>query len=291
MKQFKFWLATGAAISLAAAAHGQILGGHVAGGLGVALPGGLGEQPAGEVLGHVPNASPRAGDADFAPPVRHLGLDGDMAASTAIARNRHLHEVGRTALGIAVLAPQSALSLVVAPTGQVGRVERRYSLAVPNVLIEQPDVILPAGQVNAYMDTQERTLSHDLEGSGVTVTRRGELVVLTLPADVTFAFDKSDVQPRFWPVLESVARTLGAYHGVEVEIMGHTDAIGTDAYNYALSERRAGSVADFLAERATDPRRLVVEGFGKTEPIASNATIEGRAANRRVEIVLHPRTS
>jgi len=105
---------------------------------------------------------------------------------------------------------------------------------------------------------------------------------------VTFAFDKYDIQPRFRPVLDAVAQTLSKYSATYIDVDGHTDAIGSMAYNQTLSEKRAFSVADYLSERAVIPARLHVEGFGKTEPIASNATITGRAANRRVEIVLTP---
>lgn len=84
-----------------------------------------------------------------------------------------------------------------------------------------------------------------------------------------------------------MARTIAAYSTTDVEAIGHTDAVGSDAYNFALSQRRGASVADFLVNRHTNPERLVVERLGKTEPVASNATVAGRAANRRVEIVLH----
>ena len=136
-------------------------------------------------------------------------------------------------------------------------------------------------------DRQYRELQRDTEGTGVTVERRGADLVMELPADVTFAFNRADIQPRFVPALDAVARTIAAYPATDVEVIGHTDAIGSDAYNFALSQRRGASVADFLVGRRTDPERLVVEGLGKTEPVASNATVAGRAANRRVEIVLH----
>ena len=136
-------------------------------------------------------------------------------------------------------------------------------------------------------DRQYRELQRDTAGTGVTVERRGADLVMELPADVTFAFDRADIQPRFVPALDAVARTIAAYPATDVEVIGHTDAVGSDAYNLALSQRRGASVADFLVSRHTDAERLVVEGLGKTEPVASNATVAGRAANRRVEIVLH----
>jgi outer membrane protein OmpA-like peptidoglycan-associated protein len=127
-----------------------------------------------------------------------------------------------------------------------------------------------------------------VSGTGVEVEKRGQQIVLEMPSDVTFAFDKFNIQPRFFGVLNTVARTLSRYPATYVDVNGHTDAIGSYAYNQVLSERRAGSVADYLADHSVDPARMHVQGFGKTEPIASNATVYGRAANRRVEIVLTP---
>ena len=255
MKRTTLALTSAVVLTLAASAHGQLLGG----GLTAGLDGGL-----------LP----------------------DTTAQVTLGVGHGLREVGHTAAGVPVFAPPGAAAIVVAPSVRVGGVASpRYRRRGPDVIVEQPDAFVPEAEVGHYMDRQERVLSRDLEGSGVTVERRGALVVLKLPADVTFAFNKSDVQPRFWRTLNAVARTIDNYNRTDVEIMGHTDAIGSDAYNYALSERRAGAVADFLAERGADSHRLVVEGFGKTEPVASNATIEGRAANRRVEIVLHAHTS
>ena len=109
-----------------------------------------------------------------------------------------------------------------------------------------------------------------------------------MPADVTFAFNKSDIRPRFYTALNGLAKGLNNYPATYIDVEGHTDAIGSLAYNQTLSERRASSVAGYLANRAVMPGRMHTVGYGKTEPKASNATIEGRAANRRVEIVLTP---
>jgi len=87
-----------------------------------------------------------------------------------------------------------------------------------------------------------------------------------------------------------VAATLRRYPATYVDVVGHADAIGTDDYNQALSERRAATVADFLVDYDALPARLFVAGRGESEPVASNASIYGRAANRRVEIVLYPHT-
>jgi outer membrane protein OmpA-like peptidoglycan-associated protein len=169
--------------------------------------------------------------------------------------------------------------------------------AVPDVAVRRTAIIeagivpVPLIEVPAYVDHQYVILQEQLRGSGVEVIKRENQIVLEMPSDVTFAFDRYDIQPRFYGVLNAVSRTLARYPATYVDVYGHTDAIGSHSYNQRLSERRAGRVADFLAGRSVDPARMRVEGFGKTEPVASNATIAGRAANRRVEIVLTPYAS
>ncbi len=146
-------------------------------------------------------------------------------------------------------------------------------------------------EVPAYVDRQYSVFQDELRGTGVTVRKQGQQIVLDMPSDVTFAFDKYNIQPRFYHVLSAVSRTLARFPATYVDVNGHTDAIGSFSYNQVLSEKRADTVADFLAARQVNPVRLHVEGFGKTEPVTSNATIQGRAANRRVEIILTPYTS
>ncbi len=158
--------------------------------------------------------------------------------------------------------------------------------AVPNVASSAQAIRVPA-----YVDHQYVVLQDDLRGTGVVVHKRGDQIVLDLPSDVNFAFNKSDIQPRFYRVLNAVSRTQSRYPATYVDVNGHTDSIGSYSYNQVLSERRADQVADYLASRDVNDARLHVEGFGKTKPIASNATVEGRAANRRVEIILTPYAS
>ena len=147
---------------------------------------------------------------------------------------------------------------------------------------------IPGGQVTSYMDRQVVELRDELRDTGVEVIRRGETIVLELPSDITFAFNKADIRPRFFPVINAVSHTLNAYPATYVDVVGHADAVGSDAYNQRLSERRASSVAAALVDRRALPERLYVEGRGESEPIASNATVQGRAENRRVEIILRP---
>jgi len=102
---------------------------------------------------------------------------------------------------------------------------------------------------------------------------------------VNFAFNSSDIQPAARPVLDEAAEILKANPGVTVRVEGHTDSIGSDEYNQALSLRRAESVYRYLVNRGVDPERFRVEGFGESRPVASNNTEVGRAQNRRVELI------
>jgi outer membrane protein OmpA-like peptidoglycan-associated protein len=149
---------------------------------------------------------------------------------------------------------------------------------------------LAGAGVGAYMDKQQAELRRQLADTGVTVTRQGDNIVLNMPSDVTFAFDRSDVQPQFVPVLNEVANTLNQYPSTLIDVVGHADSIGTDVYNQGLSERRAVSVASYLTGRSVLPARLYVAGMGERQPIASNDSEAGRAQNRRVEIILRPYT-
>jgi outer membrane protein OmpA-like peptidoglycan-associated protein len=160
-----------------------------------------------------------------------------------------------------------------------------------NALIGAGIGALGGAAVGQYMDRQQAELRRELAGTGVDVTRRGDSIVLNMPSDVTFDVDRADIKPQFVGVLDDVSRTLNTYPQTLVDVVGHADATGADAYNQGLSERRASSVADFLVRRGrVIPDRLYVAGMGERAPVASNASAEGRAQNRRVEIVLRPFT-
>ncbi|WGF87146.1 OmpA family protein [Marinivivus vitaminiproducens] len=112
-----------------------------------------------------------------------------------------------------------------------------------------------------------------------------ERVTQSISADVLFDFDRSDIKPEFRPTLDQVAQDLIEDRGTDVVVVGHTDSTGPEAYNQALSERRATSVADYLLGAGVPQASVVrVYGLGETQPVASNDTREGRAQNRRVDI-------
>ena len=144
--------------------------------------------------------------------------------------------------------------------------------------------------VNEYMDQQEAMLREQLDGTGVTVTRMGETIVLSMPGSATFASGSSEVESAFHPVLDSVAVVLDEFNQTYVDIVGHTDSKGSKEYNQRLSEKRAKSVARYLESNAVIGARVKADGMGEDEPIATNETREGRAMNRRVEIKLRPVT-
>ena len=141
-----------------------------------------------------------------------------------------------------------------------------------------------------YMDEQEKKLRQQTAGSGVNVIRDGDNLVLDMPSEVTFGVDSANIDAGFRNTLDQVASTLTQYEKTYVDVMGHTDSSGSDAYNQTLSERRASAVADYLAGRGVQSARLATRGYGESQPKASNLDPAGRSANRRVEIRLVPVT-
>lgn len=148
------------------------------------------------------------------------------------------------------------------------------------------------GLAGAYMDRQEQELRRRTAGTGVVIEREGDELLLTMPAGITFAHDRSDVQPQFQPTLDQVAQTLQAYPSTLIDVYGHTDSTGTDSYNQALSERRARSVADYLIGRGVQPVRIATQGYGESRLLVNPERSEAdRQANRRVEIRIVPATT
>lgn len=146
------------------------------------------------------------------------------------------------------------------------------------------------GAVGVYQDRQEAELRRRTAGTGIDVTREGDVIKLNLPDGVTFDFGKANLKPQFYPALDQVAATMAEYNQTIVEISGHTDSVGSDEANQRLSEQRAGSVSNYLAGKGLVRERFEVVGMGERYPIASNDSDSGRAMNRRVEIRVVPLT-
>ena len=147
---------------------------------------------------------------------------------------------------------------------------------------------LAGGAVGNYMDRQEAKLRQQLEGTGVSVTRQGDNLILNMPGDITFEVDQSDIKENFYDVLNSVVLVLKEFEKTSIHITGYTDSTGSFEYNIKLSERRANSVGSYIQAQGIHPARLVIRGRGPQDPIASNDTPDGRTRNRRVELILVP---
>lgn len=149
---------------------------------------------------------------------------------------------------------------------------------------------LAGGSIGYYMDKQEAELRAELEGTGVSVVRNGDNITLSMPGNITFATDSSDLSPAFFSVLNSVGKVLAQYEQTVVEVAGHTDSTGSDSYNQGLSQRRASSVSAYLSAQGVMQQRMITLGMGEARPIADNLSAAGRQANRRVEITMVPVT-
>jgi len=149
---------------------------------------------------------------------------------------------------------------------------------------------LAGGGIGLYMDKQADKLRMQLQSTGVSVTRNGDSIILNMPGNVTFATNSSNISADFYKVLDSVALVLNEYEKTYVDVIGHTDSTGALQFNQTLSEARASSVARYLESQKVVSQRIITRGAGPSSPIASNDTPEGRALNRRVEIVLTPLT-
>lgn len=159
-----------------------------------------------------------------------------------------------------------------------------------NALIGAGVGALAGAGIGHYMDRQEAKLREELQGTGVSVTRVGDDIILNMPGNITFATNQAAVESNFYPVLNSVAKVANEFEKTLIDVAGHTDSTGSVEYNMELSRKRANSVADYLSSQGVDPTRLYAQGFGPNYPVADNGTAQGRSQNRRVEIALKPLT-
>lgn len=159
-----------------------------------------------------------------------------------------------------------------------------------NALVGAGIGLLAGAAVGQYLDRQQRDLEQNLAGTGADVTRVGDQLLVSLPGGVTFNTDSATIAPAFYGPLNSVAVTLNKYPESFVDVIGHTDNVGSAQYNQTLSERRAQSVSGYLTGQGVAAQRLVAFGQGFSQPIADNSTAAGRAQNRRVELRITPAT-
>ena len=144
------------------------------------------------------------------------------------------------------------------------------------------------GGVGYYMDVQEAKLRDKMQGTGVSVTRSGDNIILNMPNNVTFDSSSANLKPAGANTLTGVAMVLKEYNKTAVNVLGFTDSTGSQDLNMRLSQQRADSVASALITQGVAANRIRTQGMGPSNPIASNSTAEGKAQNRRVEITLSP---
>ena len=149
------------------------------------------------------------------------------------------------------------------------------------------------GAVGHYMDKQQQefdsALAAEQQNNQVEIQRlQDETLKIDISNEVSFDFGRADIKPSFQPALNKVAGVLQRYPNSVVHVVGHTDSVGSDAYNQRLSEQRAQAVIDYLASAGVARDRLRAEGRGETEPRDTNATEAGRQLNRRVELYVKP---
>ncbi len=144
------------------------------------------------------------------------------------------------------------------------------------------------GAIGQTLDQQAADLRNSIGNNNITVTNNGQYLVVNMPQDVLFATDSATLRTDLSRDIRAVAGSLLRYPNSRIEVIGHTDDTGSNAYNQDLSQRRAVSVANILRDSGVPNGRLTAYGRGEDAPIASNATPAGRAQNRRVEIIIRP---
>ena len=140
------------------------------------------------------------------------------------------------------------------------------------------------------MEKQKQEMEAATRGTGIQVSQTADnRLKMEIPADVSFDTGRADIKSNFRPILERFAQTLNDNQATTVSIVGHTDSTGGDSVNNPLSVDRAARTRDYLAQRGVSPNRIMIDGRGEHEPIASNDNDAGRARNRRVEIYVSER--
>ncbi|MDQ3075481.1 MAG: OmpA family protein [Pseudomonadota bacterium] len=209
-----------------------------------------------------------------------LALSGAVVATAACTTGRYGDPYAGRGMVSRPTGEASAATVGAYLVGDVvgGRSSRRAKFTGAKIRA------LGGGEVRAYMDAQEADLRRQMVSTGVEVIRSGEDVILRMPASITFPVGSFAIQPQFQSTLREIAQTLRSGNRTLVDVLGHTDASGSEASNQALSVSRAQAVANYLKSRGVGSARVAVKGYGETTPIADNDSEEGRALNRRIEI-------
>ena len=159
--------------------------------------------------------------------------------------------------------------------------------AVKNTLAGAAAGAIAGGVIGNQLDKQEAELRQQL-GNDVGIRNTGDRLIVTMPHDILFGFDSDTLRTDLQADIRTVGSSLLQYPNTSVQVVGHTDSDGDAGYNQGLSQRRAQSVANVLVSSGVPSSRISVIGRGEAAPVASNLTPEGKAQNRRVEIVILP---
>jgi outer membrane protein OmpA-like peptidoglycan-associated protein len=200
--------------------------------------------------------------------------EADQAKGLALSAQ----EEARRAQLQAASAQQDAVA-----AGRIAQAERAQSVAAQEAAAAER--LRAAQATDAATTAQERVrvLEAQMKEIEGKQTERGLLVTL---GDVLFAFNKSELTAQAGPRLDKLASFLKQFPQRKLLVEGYTDSVGGDSYNMQLSERRAAAIRDALVQRGVDASRIVTKGYGKAYPVAENGTVDGRALNRRVEVVI-----
>ena len=152
---------------------------------------------------------------------------------------------------------------------------------------------LAGAAVGSYMDSQkrdlEKSLAQEIQAGHTKVEKLpNDIVRITMTSQTAFDTNSTTVKPAFYTTMDKLADVVVRYNKTTLTVVGHTDNVGSDKYNQDLSQRRAYSVAQYFESKRVNPMRLATAAKGETEPVASNASEQGRQLNRRVEIYVEP---
>lgn len=155
-------------------------------------------------------------------------------------------------------------------------------------LLQSSEDSLAHNEVGYYIDVLEAGLIQQVRKDGVEITRQGNTFTLRLSGSHGFASNQSKLRPEVQLALASITAVLEEYRNIRISIYGHTDDVGEEHYNQGLSQRRARAVADYLVKGGVAAQRILIIGYGESRPRAANTSAEGRARNRRIELLLEP---
>lgn len=166
-----------------------------------------------------------------------------------------------------------------------GALGKKSGNAVPGIILGAAIGGTAGALIGRYMDRQAEEIRDDLKGA--RVERVGEGILVTFDSGLLFDVNSYQLRSATKANLDELAGVLQKYDDTEVLVAGHTDSSGSDDYNQTLSEKRAGAVRGYLASKGVPPSRLTTQGYGESEPLATNDNESGRQQNRRVEVAIY----